>query len=1043
MKSKFPAVLLLSSGAWVAMADVASPPVNGSAPRLSYSVVEIGPHHRVWEAPDTGTSAPNAAGGWAGIWNRTHRVVEVASGMNYWDGQQWSPSQASFDVEGNAFVASKVYHNIRLGADVSAMGAVTESTPDGTTLTSTPVGIGLYDPVSGQSIVLAAITNSQGVMLSSNKVVYENAFSGLVSADVVYTLEKGSFQQDVVLTTTVNPADYGFSDKARIQIYTEFYGAPVPEVVRRPLYIEKAQSVRQSMVTPDLVDYTLSFGAMTFGAGRAFMAPGGVTNSAVTAPVAKEYIQTPDGRTILIESVECSAIKRALQALPQGGTHASAKGAKHLAGKALYAAIPKPPLAAKSVTRMKPHSSERAKAGPGKHPGLVIDYVETVGTYNDPYVFQGDTTYFVSGPAYFNDTVTIEGGAVFKYPLASFDYGTNLVYTAYIEINGDLVVATASYRPAVFTAGDDDTVGESLNGVMDGYTGDPSTNSYASPALWLSGSQSTLSLTNLRFCYAANAILVYVTSQQQVTLAHSQVINCLMGIAIYGSGMLVQANNCLFSNVGQPFEENAIGGYDNTWGLSQCTVDTASQLLDSNGSTLSCTNCIFGSVSNTWSSEPYLPVSGQNNGFYNTDTFGYNATTSGSSPFQSVGAAGYYLAPDSTFRSAGTTNIDPTLLADLQKKTTYPPIVYSNTAFYADTTFAPQVQRGFFSSAPLGYLYDPLDFIFEQVQTIGSITISVTPGTAIAEIGYLSTNYGLGIGDNAKLLCQGTATSPVRLISYNSVQESHAGGPVHGPEIVADTSTNAAGVLDFQFTQWCSPAQDFYAVHTHSDLDNLQDCELHGGLLYASTNTMNLTNCLFERVNGYVYSADGNVPAVRNNTFFGGELGVGISTLTNMVIRDNLFDHTSLTNYLSQGYIGGWNAFVTNCNRLTPTNIHDVVLSASPSYESGTFGSYYLPTNSILTNAGSVTANLVGLYHYTVLTNGLPETTNTVSIGYHYVAVDAIGNPLDTNSDGIPDYLEDANGNGLVDSGEIAWNIVGDPGLTVIITRPAAGSTLP
>ena len=66
-----------------------------------------------------------------------------------------------------------------------------------------------------------------------------------------------------------------------------------------------------------------------------------------------------------------------------------------------------------------------------------------------------------------------------------------------------------------------------------------------------------------------------------------------------------------------------------------------------------------------------------------------------------------------------------------------------------------------------------------------------------------------------------------------------------------------------------------------------------------------------------------------------------------------------------------------------------------------------------------------------------------MDIGYHYVATDAYGNPLDSNGDGIPDYLEDVNGNGLVDSGEIGWNVVGDLGLKVLITRPKNGGILP
>ena len=63
------------------------------------------------------------------------------------------------------------------------------------------------------------------------------------------------------------------------------------------------------------------------------------------------------------------------------------------------------------------------------------------------------------------------------------------------------------------------------------------------------------------------------------------------------------------------------------------------------------------------------------------------------------------------------------------------------------------------------------------------------------------------------------------------------------------------------------------------------------------------------------------------------------------------------------------------------------------------------------------------MYHFTTQTNQVPGTDSVVDIGYHYVATDTNGVPLDTNSDGIPDYLEDANGNGLVDSGEIGWNI--------------------
>src|SRR5262249_35568027 len=89
--------------------------------------------------------------------------------------------------------------------------------------------------------------------------------------------------------------------------------------------------------------------------------------------------------------------------------------------------------------------------------------------------------------------------------------------------------------------------------------------------------------------------------------------------------------------------------------------------------------------------------------------------------FQVVGAGSYYLADQSTNRNAGTTNVDATLLADLQKKTTYPPLVYSNATIAVDTTFGPQAQRD--TDAPdLGVHYDPIDWVFGGSTANGNLT---------------------------------------------------------------------------------------------------------------------------------------------------------------------------------------------------------------------------------------------------------------------------------------------------------------------------------
>jgi hypothetical protein len=90
-----------------------------------------------------------------------------------------------------------------------------------------------------------------------------------------------------------------------------------------------------------------------------------------------------------------------------------------------------------------------------------------------------------------------------------------------------------------------------------------------------------------------------------------------------------------------------------------------------------------------------------------------------------------------------------------------------------------------------------------------------------------------------------------------------------------------------------------------------------------------------------------------------------------------------------------------------------------------------------LINAGSCTANIAGLYQFTVITNmvnglEIKETNSIVDLGYHYVAVNSNGIPISTPGDGIPDYLADANGNGIVDPGEISWtNYYSPNGLTL------------
>ena len=88
----------------------------------------------------------------------------------------------------------------------------------------------------------------------------------------------------------------------------------------------------------------------------------------------------------------------------------------------------------------------------------MIDYTADVGSMDDPTLFQSDTTYFIAGQVYCDGATTIEG-AVFKYPLAVGDFSSG----ASITMGNSLTLAVSSYRPAIFTAADDDSAGSKMN----------------------------------------------------------------------------------------------------------------------------------------------------------------------------------------------------------------------------------------------------------------------------------------------------------------------------------------------------------------------------------------------------------------------------------------------------------------------------------------------------------------------------------------------------------------------------------------------------
>ena len=1007
------------------------------------------------------------------------RVEEIATGMNYWDGEKWTESQASFDVTPDAFVAPRLQYIVSIGHQINAPNAINILTRDGITIRSTPVALALYDRASGASVIIGAITNSIGVLVSSNKVVFENAFHGPVAADLVYTIEKGTFEQDAVIRTRIDPADYNFPrDTTCIQVLTEIFEAPVPEKIRRPLYVEEREAVRSKMATPDIVDEVLGWGEFVLATGRAFSSEFDNSPTNAAASVSKE-IRTIDNRRFIIESVEFSQVKSHIEALPAAALQEAAlrKPAKPGKSRTAYAAIPKPAAkVAKAEKLEKSKEPLRAKQMSSlKSKGVTIDFIATIGgNLNNTYTFRGDTTYFVQSAVVCNGPVVLEAGTVlkFKHPTVA------PTGSASVKLISTLTCKSTSFRPCIFTAMDDDTVGERLNSYV-GYQQPPRTDGYANPALWIYNISSQ-QLNNCRFSYCQEAIRLE-GSTGSTTVSHAQLVNCIRGIVITGCGCGCATpivNNGLFAGVKYPVTISKPAIIPR---LINCTLDvSAAGCLVTATASSGCnfTNSIFANVSSV--SAGSVTVSGDYNGFYASFGFGSHQfqANGGLSPFQSRGAGNYYLTSVSNFRGIGTAlGISASLLADLRKRTVDAPAQISPTTYSSDYPFTPQVTLDTGASPHLGAHYDPLDFLVSQL-SFGSFTAVLTNGVAVAVYG----SYGFSVTEQGTIVSEGKPLAMNRLCFYPSVQEQ----PIYSTTPTTISTWNAGLVNVSGATSQTANIQKPDIFMRFSDFPMLGLCQsfFYGAANPRNLKTVSVKDCWLRGVNLTISASTAAFPQVSTPSFklWNNLIERGSVTITNgwfsasgaadnplsATIENNLFWQSSLTlayNDSQATYHPGWNIQDNLFDNSAPS------LTGNGSYQSlvsRTYNGYYPESSATLggNGAGNVTltalsyitgfdnsswyvgsstpslyrvdtsrtAAQAGLYHYTVLTNlsskaGEPTPpAPKVSIGWHHVALGANSQPIDTDGDLKPDYAEDWTGDGIAGNGETSYI---DPALAV------------
>jgi hypothetical protein len=419
----------------------------------------------------------------------------------------------------------------------------------------------------------------------------------------------------------------------------------------------------------------------------------------------------------------------------------------------------------------------------------------------------------------------------------------------------------------VFTSVDDDTVGESMNGYSgSGYTGTNNASGYANPALKLGGTSLTVSGCVFRYAQKAVQYAATSTTSASLSLTHCQLFQCIRGIDLTWGGcgsapsgassVVVSVNNGLFAGIQNPLYVSSLN-QPVSHTLINCSVDQASYTIGGSWSgtlTYNSTNTVYSNVTNANNYSNYS-FKGNNNGYYNAANapqFSTPRFTVTSSPFQNAGAGNYYLTDLSMFRNQGTSSgVSTSLASDLNKRTTYPPLVVANVTNISPQTYSPQAGRDT-DTLDLGYHYDPLDWELGGV-LVTNATVTINPGAVIGTFATSTATYGLCIGQNATLQCQGLPNKQNWIVQFNTVQEqpytnwSQTSGGMLSSELYGLTG---GSTINCRFTSWSllSQAAPHLVGPTNNGPLNFQDCEFHGGKITTTYPTVNLTNCLLERV---------------------------------------------------------------------------------------------------------------------------------------------------------------------------------------------------
>jgi hypothetical protein len=1007
-----------------------SPPLNSEP-----VVLERGPHEQRIQYTTRTTDAN-------GTETETNSYVQLQTGLNRWSAQAQQYVAASPLIEvvnGHGIVQNTQHRAVFSQNLLDPNGTIDLLTPGGDRLVTQPVGIALTEADTGKSVFLAEVKPTQGILFDAQTFIYPNAFDQF-KASIAIRSHLAGIESDVILEEKIDRAlveQFGINPAtARIEIWHQVLQKPesriaISKLARRDGSLDE--------------DHTIHFRQMSIVPGNAYSlgAPELGLSQDGQLPVAKQWI-TAEGIDFLIEAIPFGQAEAHLNALPAPAqAHLIEKRAIeeafaakiHGRGDGSAGKSRSKPVSLAASRREWPKGSSSTQVAlisaslHSREPGFVIDFLVSLASQTN-LTFKGDTTYSVTGDVSLFGLTTIEGGTVVKF--------TN--YTSLspvIRIWDNLECKTSPYNPAIFTAKDDDTVGQKILGS----TGMPvTTNYYSYFNLWLrSSSTSIFSIHDLQSRYSH--VGIGSTRPAQDKIWNVQVYNCYQGLITSGGGFNIK--NVLLHKT-----EIALN-----------TVDAVGKIFDAEHMTINETGRLFMTATNSNCSLRITNSLIANVGINNATGISSNIVyLVPSSAFQSVGRGNHYLA-DSTYRNIGTTNISPEARAILKETTTYAPIHLTDD-IVADTVLSPVVERD--TTLPdLGYHYTPADYLIGD-RHVTNATLVLTNGVSLALYG---TN-GLVLRDGSRLHSTGRPEALNTLVRYQSIQEdpSTSLGTANAVSLVRVVAPNTDPEVKFRFTRGnllSASSERRYFVRGYSEAEllsnfSLRDCQFvnthhkHSATVMGANMSIVIANNLFYRSWLSFYQDDyppgyRSYPFLmdfRNNYVFGATFTFsGYSENITWTVKENFFDTPS--SYGSAGILASHNAYRSMMSMGGSNNTNLTTID----FVTGPLGAYYYPSSggnlSYLTDRGSRSAADAGLYHFTTSATGSKEGNTLVDIGFHYASTDSNGVPTDSDSDGVPDYLEDPDGDGALDSGETHFLSPTDVGLNVLITKPKANSNIP